>query len=320
MRGCLVWLAFVLVAACGTAPTPHPVVRPRAAVSKPARPALTRGQLLAALPADTNVLFAVDVRKLKQSEIAQRGWDMLRRSRQGDEIFGAMCGIETNITYALVAVDVKSGNVWAWIDGVPRYAKLDCAKSIEQRKANPERTTIHDDYELVTTDTHIVESLWVDDRRMLLAYHPAGQATVGEDRLRSAVANGTGIAGADGIGALLDRVDFESGVAAVINGGMTGQSGIGGVALSVELDNALRAQMYVQFDNEDRASELRAKYREILDAAVQRNLLESGEARVSGTGMAASVAMSRAQVDWWINAVTQFVTSPGSPPPAPPTP
>ncbi|HTL37706.1 MAG TPA: hypothetical protein VL326_31460, partial [Kofleriaceae bacterium] len=255
----------------------------------------TRTEMLAALPADTNFVAVVEVKKLQRSPIAVRGWEVFQQTEGFANSFGAMCGADAKISYALIGFNSKTDTIWAWVDGAPRDTKLDCAAAIEHRKTHPSTTTRHGDYEIELSDKNVTETYWLDNDTAFVAIQNKGAEPFGADKLHHTASDGGGFANASRMQSLLDHVNFASGLAVVFDGEMLKQPGVEGMAVSLELDDGVRAQTFVQFDNEDKAAELRGTYRAILDRGIQGHVIDSGETRVSGTGMAASITLTRSQ-------------------------
>ncbi len=275
--------------------------------------------MFAALPTDTKVMFAVDINKLRHSPLAQRGWDLLRDVPKVREFLDSTCNAMNNTQYAIVAVTEKeSSPVWGWLKGVDRNAKFNCAKAEEHAKERQTTTTSHGDYSLVTSTTAVMEMLWVDPTTLFMLHQPTGAQPIGEDRMRKVVDSGGGIEGTE-LAAMLEHVDFDSGLSAVVDGALAKQPGLAGAAMSFEVDSGLRAQVYVLFDSEDRAHELQSQYRTLIDQFLRAHMIDGGEARANGRGMAASISLTGAQVNWWVELALAKSKDPNAPAPPLPT-
>ncbi|HEX5063980.1 MAG TPA: hypothetical protein VFV99_31590 [Kofleriaceae bacterium] len=275
--------------------------------------------MLASLPGDAKLIFAVDVTKLRHSPIAQRGWSLLRELPMVDELIGTMCGALDDVKYALVGLEDADGHKsWGWLHGVNRDAKLTCTKAVEQQKLKQTKSFSRGDYSLETSTTSTTEILWLDATTAFYFQHAPDDKLIGEPELRRVLAAGGGFTQGD-LATLLDHVDFESGLVMVGDGAMTKQPGIGGLAFSIEADAGLRAQAYVQLENEDRASGIQSQMRAVLAQLVKNRMLESAEARAEGKGLAASIEMTGAQFDWWIELALAKAKDPNAPIPPPPS-
>lgn len=301
-------LLCLLTFGCGakaTSVTKTPSTTPAAAAA-PAPALPTRSEMLAAFPAQTTIVFGIDVEKLRKSPIAQHAWEAVRGNDKAANLIDPLCGAEADVRYALIGMSSKTEAAWVWIDGIPRSATLKCAKAREQNKANPHKEVTHGDYTLSTSEKSVTEMLWVGDHTALVVVRTGTEPPVGEPALRAAVEKRAGLTPETPVGALVDHIDFNSGISFAIDGRMMPTARAQGVAMSVELDDALRAQVFVQFADEDHASDLRAEYRKLIDAALQKHVIDSGDTRVSGNGMAASVTMTNAQVEWLVDAARKY--------------
>lgn len=265
--------------------------------------------MLAALPAEATIVIGFDVEKLRNSPIARRGWELFSKNEKVMPFLEPLCGSEADVRYALFGIDGKTMALWGWIDGIPRGSRLKCAKAREQLKANPHKEVDQGDYMLTTSQKYVTEVVWFGDHTSFVVARPSSESPLGEGMLRAMVEKHRGITPDTTVGSALDHVDFNSGITFAIDGRAMPNAPAKGVAMSVELDDALRAQIFVQFADEDHAADLRARYRKLIEMAMQKQLIDSGDTRVSGTGMAASVTVTSAQVEWWLETAKKYAAS-----------
>lgn len=303
-----VLVGLCVLAACGSA-APRAPAKVSTASAQHDAARLTPHDMLRAFPASTSMLFVIDAHKLRKSPLVMRAWDALGDVPKVTEFLASLCGVESSIDYVLLALaGGEPKETWAWMRGVARTDKLDCAKSREEAKANETTQVVRGDYVLETSKKGATEMLWVDPTTMFMRNQEPSVAPVSETLIRHAVTAGAGFMNAAMFKELFEHLDFDSGAAIVLDGAAAQQPGIRGLAISVEADEGLRLQIYALFDNEDRASELQAEYRGAISMLLSKQLIESGEARANGTGMSASVTLSGAQADWWMQfALTKFV-------------
>jgi hypothetical protein len=312
-------LAVCVVGACGTAAPQANVTANVAAVEAPAR-VLTPREMLRAFPADTRMLFVFDVKKLRKSPLVTRLWTRVSDLPDTQKALATMCGVHTQIDYVLMAMsDDGAKNIWGWMRGVDKHAKLDCANAQHEAKATQRKSSAHGNYVLETSTASITEELWSDPKTALVYYQERGTTPAGEPAMQRALDQGGGFGREGALARLLDHVDFDAGAVLLIDGSFANQPGVGGAALSIEADDGMRVQAYVELDNEDRALALQSDYRTALATLETRHMIDSGEARAQGRGMAASIAVTGAQFEWWLQfAIAKFADPNATTSPPPP--
>lgn len=296
-----------VLAACGGAAAPRESAKVAATPAQHEAPRLTPREMLRAFPDSTSMLFVIDVKKLRKSSLVMRAWDSVHDMPKVAELVESLCGGESRIEYVLLALGGDNfSSMWGWMRGVGRTDTFECAKSRKDAKDGkddddkPTRTVNRGDYSLEASKKSITEMLWVDPLTALITVHEVGTPDVTEPALRKAVRDGGGFLRDATFDELFEHVDFDSGAALVMNGVTAKQPEIRGMAISIEADEGLRLQIYAMFDNEDRASALQSEYRTAIGMLISKQLIEAGEARANGNGMAASITLSGAQADWWL--------------------
>src|SRR5262245_57195934 len=123
----MVVLACLLAGCGGSSPPSSSASRATPAPTARAPRRITRADMLASLPADAKVVFAVNVTKLRHSGVARRGWALLKELAALQELIETMCGALDDIRYGLVALkDTEGHESWGWLHGINRDAKLTC--------------------------------------------------------------------------------------------------------------------------------------------------------------------------------------------------
>jgi hypothetical protein len=311
-------LGVCVVAACGTAAPQAKVTANVAAVEAPAR-VLTPREMLRAFPANTRMLFVLDVKKLRKSPLLARLWTTVGEVPEVQEALGTLCGLHTQIDYMLLAMsDDGAKNIWAWMQGVDSHATLDCPTAKDDAKDRQRKTSARGNYVVETSTASITEELWSGPKTAFIYYQAGGTTPAGEPAMQRALDQGGGFGREGALARLLDHVDFDAGAVFLIDGSFAKQPGVGGAALSIEADDGMRMQAYVELDNEDRALALQSDYRTALTALEAKHMIDSGEARAQGRGMAASIAVTGAQFEWWIQFAIAKLDDPNATPPPPP--
>lgn len=310
-RGMRLLVGLCVLAACGGAAATHAPTKVTAPPVHEAPP-LTPREMLRAFPDSTSMLFVIDAKKLRRSPLVMRAWDAMHDMPKVAELFESLCGGESRIEYVLLALgDDNFTSMWGWIRGLARTDKFECAKSRKDAKDaddTPTRTVDRGEYTLEASKKSTIEMLWTDPLTALITVHEAGTPDVTEPALRKAVTDGAGFLQDATFSELFEHVDFDSGAVLVMNGVTAKQPDIRGLAISVEADDGLRLQIYGLFDNEDRASQLQSEYRTALGMLLSKKLIESGEARAKGNGMAASITLSGPQAEWWLQYIASKYT------------
>jgi hypothetical protein len=77
-------------------------------------------------------------------------------------------------------------------------------------------------------------------------------------------------------------------------------------------------QGYIVVQDEDHASDLHDQYRTLLQQLQTAHAIDNSEVRAAGAGLAVSLTLTEAQLDWWITLAIQKSADPQAPVPPPP--